>query len=101
MYVKKTITLPKELERDVEKLLIGKHYSNFSEVIRDGLRKILREYEEERSINAVAEMYKAGKVSMREAADILDMPLRQTMGEFAKRKVYLRYGMEELAEDSP
>ena len=41
MYIKKTITLPKELEKDVEKYLIGRHYSNLSEVIRDGIRRIV------------------------------------------------------------
>jgi len=49
MYVKKTITLPSELEKDVEKYLIGRHYSNLSEVIRDGLRKVLKEYGKKRA----------------------------------------------------
>jgi Arc/MetJ-type ribon-helix-helix transcriptional regulator len=44
-YTKKNIILPKELELEIEKRLIGKYYKNLSEVIIDGLRKILSEYE--------------------------------------------------------
>lgn len=99
MYVKKTITLPKELQKEVEKHLIGKHYSNLSEVIRDGIRKILREYEREAAVEAVAELYKDGKVTMRQASDLLGLTLRETLAEFGKRKVYIRYGEKELAED--
>lgn len=99
MYVKKTITLPKELEMDVEKYLIGKHYSNLSEVIRDGIRKILNEYERGAAVEAVAELYKKGKVTMRQASELLGLTLRETLAEFGKRKVYIRYGEKELAED--
>ncbi len=99
MYVKKTITLPKELEIDVEKHLIGKHYSNLSEVIRDGIRKILKEYERDAAVEAVAELYKKSKVTMRQASELLGLTLRETLAEFGKRKVYIRYGEKELAED--
>jgi len=58
MYIKKTITLPQELEKDVEKYLIGRHYSNLSEVIRDGLRKVLKEYMKKESIEEAAKLYK-------------------------------------------
>ena len=44
MHVKKTITLPQELEIEVEDRLIGTYYASLSDVIRDGLRKILAEY---------------------------------------------------------
>lgn len=99
MYVKKTITLPKELEMEVEKHLIGKHYSNLSEVIRDGIRKILKEYEREAAVDAVAELYNKGRVTMRQASELLGLTLRETLAEFGKRKVYIRYGEKELAED--
>ena len=49
------VGLPLELEKDVEKYLIGKYYSNLSEVIRDGIRKILNDYNKKESIEKVAE----------------------------------------------
>jgi len=100
MYIKKTITLPLELEKDVEKYLIGKHYSNLSEVIRDGLRKVLKEYSKKESIEAAAKQYKKGKISMREAAELTGLTLRETLDEFGKKSVYIRYGKEELDEDT-
>ncbi len=100
MYIKKTITLPKELEKDVEKYLIGKYYANLSEVIRDGIRKILKEYGTKESIDETAALYKEGKITMRMAADILGLTLRETLDEFAKKGVYVRYGKEELAGDT-
>jgi len=100
MYIKKTITLPIELEKDVEKYLIGKHYSNLSEVIRDGIRKILKEYGRKESIARAAELYTKGKITIRQAADLMELTLRETLDEFGKRGVYIRYGKEELIEDT-
>ena len=100
MYIKKTITLPEELEKDVEKYLIGRHYSNLSEVIRDGIRKILREYSKKESIDEAAELYKENRITMRQAADLTGLTLRETLDEFGKRSVYIRYGKEELDEDT-
>ena len=100
MYVKKTITLPLELEQDVEKYLIGKHYSNLSEVIRDGLRKVLKEYGRKESIEEAARLYKKEKISLRQAAELMGLTLRETLDEFGKRGVYIRYGKEELDEDT-
>lgn len=100
MYVKKTITLPLELEQDVEKYLIGKHYSNLSEVIRDGLRKVLKEYGRKESIEEAARLYKIEKISLRQAAELTGLTLRETLDEFGKRGVYIRYGKEELDEDT-
>lgn len=51
MYIKKTISIPEELVKDAEKYLIGRHYSNLSEVIRDGIRRILREYTKKATID--------------------------------------------------
>jgi len=99
MYIKKTISLPTELEKDVEKYLIGKHYSNLSEVIRDGLRKILKEYGKKESIDNAAKLYSKDRITMRQAADLVGLTLRETLEEFAKRGVYIRYGKEELLED--
>lgn len=98
-YIKKTITLPKELELEVEKRLIGTYYENLSEVIRDGIRKILSEYERKKEIEIAAALYREGKITMREAADIIGVPVRKALEEFAARDVYLRYGAEELEED--
>ena len=100
MYIKKTITLPAELERDVEKYLIGRHYSNLSEVIRDGIRKVLKEYGKTESIDRAADLYKKNKITMRQAADIVGLTLRETLDEFGKRGVYIRYGKKELIEDT-
>lgn len=99
MYIKKTITLPVELQKDVEKYLIGKHYSNLSEVIRDGIRKILKEYGNKESIDNAAKLYSKGKITMRQAADLVGLTLRETLDEFGKRGIYIRYGKEELLED--
>lgn len=100
MYVKRTITIPEELVKDAEKYLIGKHYSNLSEVIRDGIRRILREYTKRTTIEEAAQLYRKGRVTIREAADLLGLTLRETLEEFGKRGVYLRYGREELEEDT-
>lgn len=100
MYIKKTITLPIELEKDVEKYLIGKHYSNLSEVIRDGIRKILKEYGKKESIEKAAELYRKDRITIRQAADLTGLTLRETLDEFGKRGVYIRYGKEELIEDT-
>ncbi len=100
MYVKKTITLPRELEKDVERYLIGKHYSNLSEVIRDGLRRVLREYGKKTSIDEAAELYRENRITIRQAADIVGLTLRETLDEFGKRGVYIRYGEEELKQDT-
>lgn len=97
--IKKTITLPKELELEVEKRLIGKYYENLSDAIRDGLRKILSEYEKKNEIEIAAVLYKEGKITMREVAAIMGVPLRKALEELAQRGVYLRYGAEELEED--
>jgi Arc/MetJ-type ribon-helix-helix transcriptional regulator len=99
MYIKKTITLPQELEKDVEKYLIGRHYSNLSEVIRDGLRKVLKEYMKKESIEEAAKLYKKEKISAREAAELTGLTLRETLDEFGKRGVYIHYGKKELNED--
>ena len=98
-YIKKTITLPKELELEVEKHLIGKYYENLSDVIRDGLRKVLSEYDRKHEIAIAAALYKEGKITMREAAAIMGVPLREALEELAQRGVYLRYAAEELEED--
>ncbi len=100
MYIKKTITLPLELEKDVEKYLIGKHYSNLSEVIRDGIRKILKEYGKKESIEKAAELYRTNRITIRQASDLVGLTLRETLDEFVKRGVYIRYGKEELNEDT-
>lgn len=100
MYTKKTITLPLELEKDVEKYLIGKHYSNLSEVIRDGIRKILKEYGKKESIEKAAELYRTDRITIRQASDLAGLTLRETLDEFGKRGVYIRYGKEELNEDT-
>jgi Arc/MetJ-type ribon-helix-helix transcriptional regulator len=100
MYIKKTITLPKQLEKDVEKYLIGKHYSNLSEVIRDGIRRVLKEYGKKESIDEAAELYRENRITTRQAADLMGLTLRETLDEFGKRGVYIRYGREELDEDT-
>lgn len=100
MYIKKTITLPRELEKDVEKYLIGRHYSNLSEVIRDGLRKILKEYGKNESIEEAAELYKEEKITLRQAAELTGLTVREALDEFGKRGVYIHYGKKELNEDS-
>jgi Arc/MetJ-type ribon-helix-helix transcriptional regulator len=99
MYVKKTITLPQELEKEVQDLLIGKYYANLSDVIRDGIRRVLKDYELNREINAVARLYEEDKITIREASDITGIPLRSVLGEFGKKGVYIRYDEDDLKED--
>ncbi|MCD4846525.1 MAG: UPF0175 family protein [Methanosarcinales archaeon] len=99
MYIKKTITLPEELENDVEKILIGKYYPNLSDVIRDGIRRILKDYEQNREITTVARLYEEDRITIREASDITGLPLRAVLSEFSKKGIYIRYGEDELQED--
>jgi len=37
---------------------------------------------------------------MREAAELTGLTLRETLDEFGKKSVYIRYGKEELDEDT-
>jgi len=83
----------------VEDHLICTYYSNLSDAIRDGLRKILAEYKRKNEVEIAATLYKEGKITLREAAAIMDAPMRKTLEELGERDVYLRYGMEELDED--
>ncbi|MEA1864119.1 MAG: UPF0175 family protein [Euryarchaeota archaeon] len=99
MYVKKTITLPKELKIEVEEYLVGTYYSNISDVILDGLRKLLAEHKRKNEIGVAAALYRDGKITMREAAAIIGVPVRTALQELGERGVYIRYGMEELGED--
>ena len=99
MYIKKTITLPEELENDVQKILIGKYYANLSDVIRDGIRRILKDYEQNREITTVARLYEEDRITIREASDITGLPLRAVLSEFSKKGIYIRYGEDELQED--
>jgi predicted HTH domain antitoxin len=84
----------------LEKYLVGRHYSNLSEVIRDGMRKILKEYGKKESIDNAAELYGKGRITMRQAADLVGLTLRETLDEFGKRGVYIHYDKEEFIEDT-
>jgi len=99
MHVKKTITLPQELEIEVEDRLIGTYYASLSDVIRDGLRKILAEYKRKNEIEIAISLYKDEKITLREAAAIMGVPMRKALQDLSERDVYLRYGSEELEED--
>jgi predicted HTH domain antitoxin len=99
MHVKKTITLPQELEIEVEDRLIGTYYASLSDVIRDGLRKILAEYKRKNEIEIAISLYKEEKITLREAAAIMGVPLRKALEDLSERGVYLRYGLEELEDD--
>nr|AAU84028.1 hypothetical protein GZ35D7_13 [uncultured archaeon GZfos35D7] len=99
MHVKKTITLPQELEIEVEDRLIGTYYASLSDVIRDGLRKILAEYKRKNEIEIAVSLYKDEKITLREAAAIMGVPMRKALQDLSERDVYLRYGSEELEED--
>lgn len=99
MHVKKTITLPQELEIEVEDRLIGTYYASLSDVIRDGLRKILAEYKRKNEIEIAVLLYKDEKITLREAAAIMGVPMRKALQDLSERDVYLRYGSEELEED--
>ena len=99
MHVKKTITLPQELEIEVEDRLIGTYYASLSDVIRDGLRKILVEYKRKNEIEIAASLYKEEKITLREAAAIMGVHIRKALQYLSERDVYLRYGSEELEED--
>ena len=50
-------------------------------------------------ICAIPYRTKISSIILREAAAIMDAPMRKTLEELGERGVYLRYGMEELEED--
>ena len=83
----------------MENQLIGKYYSNLSDVIRDGLRRVLKDYEHNSEIKATAKLYQEGKITIRKASGITGIPLRGILHEFGKRGTYTRYGENELNED--
>jgi predicted HTH domain antitoxin len=67
--------------------------------IRDRLGKILAEYRRKNEVEIAATLYNEGKITLREAAVIMDAPVRKTLEALGERGVYLGYGMEELEED--
>jgi len=81
-------------------ILICTHYSNLSDAILYGLRKILPEYRRKNEVEIAATPYKAGKITLREAAANMDAPVRKTLEALGGRGVYLRYGMEEPGRGS-
>ena len=95
----KNISIPEKLEKDIEKKLIGAYYSNLSDVIEDGLRKVLKDYETEKRLNTILKLYQEDKITAREASDLLGISLRETYEILSKHGVYIRYGEEELKED--
>ena len=70
-----------ELEIEVEDRLICTYYSNLSDAIRDGVRKILAEYKRKNEVEIAAPLHKEGKIALREAAAIMDAPMRKTLEE--------------------
>ncbi len=99
MYIKRTISIPEELAKEAEIYLVGKYYGNLSEVIRDGIRQLVNEYKQRQDIESVTYLYKEGRISLRDAADLLDLPLRETLKILSGKKSYIRYGEKELTED--
>ena len=75
------------------------YYANLSDVIRDGIRRILKDYEQKREITTVARLYEEDRITIREASDIIGLPLRAVLGEFSKKGIYIKYGKDELQED--
>ena len=55
----------------------------------------------DRSINEVlvAELYREGLLTLRQAAEILGISLNEMFDVLSKRKTYINYGPEELDED--
>jgi hypothetical protein len=47
--------------------------------MRDGLRKILPEYRRKNEVEIAATPYNEGKITLREAAAIMDAPMRKTL----------------------
>ena len=47
----------------------------------------------------VVELYREGLFTLRQAAEILGVSLKDMFGILAKRKTYINYGAEELEED--
>ncbi|HID90402.1 TPA: hypothetical protein EYP44_00385 [Candidatus Bathyarchaeota archaeon] len=98
-FVKKTVTLPKKLVDDVNRLIVGTYYASLSDAIREGLRSLLKEHEREGRMAVAADLYRKGRITARQAAEIMGVSLREALGVLARRGVYLRYGADELAED--
>ncbi|CAD6494011.1 MAG: hypothetical protein CHKLHMKO_00599 [Candidatus Argoarchaeum ethanivorans] len=66
----------------MEDHFIGTSYnSNLSDAIRKRFRKILVEYKRKNEVEIAATLYKEGKITLREAAAIMDAPVRKTLGE--------------------
>ena len=55
----------------------------------------------ERSINEtiVVELYREGFLTLRQAAEILEINLDEMFNMLSRRKTYINYGQEELDED--
>lgn len=47
----------------------------------------------------VVELYREGKITLREAAEVLKLNLRRMLALLSKRKCYLNYGEKEFLED--
>ena len=82
----------------MEDYLICAYYSNLSAAIRDGLRKILTEYKRKNEVEIAATLYKERKITLREAAAIMDTPVQKNSWEAWLGGVYLGYGIGEPGE---
>ena len=47
----------------------------------------------------VVELYREGRFTLRQAADMLNVGVQEMLGVLSRRKSYLNYGREELNED--
>jgi len=45
------------------------------------------------------ELYREGKITLRQMADVLDVTLRESLDTLSGHKTYLNYGEKELKED--
>ncbi len=45
------------------------------------------------------ELYRENKLSLRQAAELIGVPLQEMFSVLAKRRTYINYGGEELSED--
>ena len=89
-----SVRLPKEMVEEIEKLSKEEGVDK-GMLIRKLIAESLREYKIKRAL----ELYREGKVSLWEAAEIAGITYREALEELRKRNIPFKYDLEDLEVD--
>ena len=90
-----TVEIKGELEDKLERLLLAGLYRSKSEAVRDAIRHLLKEYDDE---EIAVSLYRQGKVSIAKAAEIAGVSFSKMKEILAESGVSPRLGVESSEE---